>query len=231
MPSRRWRQEVVRKARSIVVKIGTSALTDSAGRLDVPFLSDLAGQVAKVVAGGVAVTVVASGAVGAGMSELDLPKRPATLPLLQATAAVGQGQLMRHFADAFAKHGMKVAQILVTRGDFENRTRYLNIRNTVGALQEYKVVPILNENDTVAVDELRFGDNDIIAAHMTNLLRAQVLVLLTSVDGVYRGKELLDIVEDAGRGAERVAHRPAQRPGLRRHGHQAHRGRHGRDGG
>lgn len=201
MPSRPWRQDVVRRSTSIVVKIGTSALTDAAGRLDVPFLRDLAGQVARVVNGGVAVTLVASGAVGAGMAELDLPKRPATLPLLQATAAVGQGQLMRHFSDAFAAHGMKVAQILVTRGDFESRTRYLNIRNTVAALQEFKVVPILNENDSVAVDELRFGDNDIIAAHMTNLLAAGLLVLLTSVDGVYRGKELLDIIEDAGRGA------------------------------
>jgi glutamate 5-kinase len=185
----------------VVVKIGTTALTDAAGRLDVPFLRDLAGQVAHIVDRGVAITLVASGAVGAGMAELDLPKRPATLPLLQATAAVGQGQLMRHFADAFAAHGKKVAQILVTRGDFENRTRYLNIRNTVAALQEFKVVPILNENDSVAVDELRFGDNDIIAAHMTNLLAAGLLVLLTSVDGVYRGKELLDIIEDAGCGA------------------------------
>lgn len=201
MPSKPWRQDVVRRARRIVVKIGTSALTDAQGRLDVPFLGDLASQVAGAIGGGVAVTLVTSGAVGAGMAELDLPRRPATLPLLQATAAVGQGQLMRHFAEAFAAHGLKVAQILVTRGDFENRTRYLNIRNTVSALQELRVVPILNENDSVAVDELRFGDNDIIAAHMTNLLAAEVLVLLSVVDGVYRGKELLDIVQDAGKDA------------------------------
>jgi glutamate 5-kinase len=102
---------------------------------------------------------------------------------------------MRSFHDAFGRRGVKVAQVLVTRDDFEDRTRYLNIRNTLGALGELGVLPIINENDAVAVDEIRFGDNDIISAHVTNMLTAEVLVLLTSVEGVLRGGEVLDVIE------------------------------------
>ena len=196
MPDRQWRQELVPKARRVVVKIGTNALTDTRGRLDVKFLGDMAGQITDLVHAGVGVTVVSSGAVGAGIAELDLSGRPKTLPMLQATAAVGQGQLMRHFYDAFGRRGLKVAQILVTRDTFENRTQYLNIRNTIAALHDVSAVPIVNENDSVAVDELRFGDNDIIAAHITNLLRADLLVMLTTVDGVKRGAKVLDVLED-----------------------------------
>jgi len=205
VPSTPWRDDVVRNARRIVVKVGTAALTDDRGRLDVDFVADLAGQVAAMAANGIGVTLVASGAVGAGMAELDLTDRPKTLPMLQATAAVGQGQLMRHFHEAFGRFDMTVAQILVTRSDFENRTRYLNIRNTIAALQDVAAVPIINENDTVAVDELRFGDNDLIAAHVTNMLRADLLVLLTVVDGVMEGNRILDAIEDAEDGAARLA--------------------------
>ncbi len=201
MPSTQWRNDVVRKARRIVVKVGTSALTDDHGRLDAAFLEDLARQMAAAIDQGVAVTLVASGAVGAGMAELDLDQRPRTLPMLQATAAVGQGELMRRFHDVFGRLGIKVAQILVTRGDFENRKRYLNIRNTITALGDLGAVAIINENDSVAVDELRFGDNDVIAAHVTNMLRADLLVLLSVVDGVMKGSEVLDIIEDAEAGA------------------------------
>lgn len=205
MPSTQWRNEVVRQARRVVVKIGTNALTDEQGRLDVGFLSRMAEQIAAVGRDGVGVTLVSSGAVGAGMAELDIAERPKTLPMLQATAAVGQGQLMRHFHDAFRPHGLKVAQILVTRGDFEDRTRYLNIRNTVAALQDLSAVPIINENDTVAVEELRFGDNDIIAALVTNMLRADLLVLLSVVDGVMKGAQVLDVVDDAQAGSRELA--------------------------
>ncbi|HAU38046.1 MAG TPA: glutamate 5-kinase, partial [Phycisphaerales bacterium] len=184
MPSTAIRQNVIRNARRIVVKVGTNAICDAQGRCDMEAIARLADQISRLLASGVEVTLVASGAIGAGMGELDLPARPRTLPQLQATAAVGQGQLMRSFHDHFARHGVKVAQVLVTRDDFENRARYLNIRNTLVALGEWKTLAILNENDAVAVDEIRFGDNDIIAAHVANLLAADLLVLLSVVDGV-----------------------------------------------
>jgi len=210
MPSTHLRQTVVKNARHIVIKVGTNALTDERGRLDIAFLRDLARQVAGLVRRGIGVSLVSSGAVGAGMAELDLSDRPRTLPLLQATAAVGQGQLMRHFHDAFSAHGVKIAQILITRGDFEDRARYLNIRNTITALQGYAAVPIINENDTVAVDELapgvkgKFGDNDIIAALVTNMLRADLLILLSVVDGVLKGGVVQDIITDAADGSRLV---------------------------
>ena len=180
------REALMGKARRIVVKVGTNALTDASGRLDEAFVGRLSGQIAGVLRGGLDVTLVSSGAIGAGMAELDLPQRPRTLPLLQATAAVGQGQLMRTFHDAFGRFGIKVAQILVTRDDFHDRTRYLNIRNTVRALADCYALPIINENDTVSVDEIRFGDNDLIAALVANMTDADVLVLLTDVDGLLR---------------------------------------------
>ena len=197
------RQRIASRAERIVVKVGTSAITDAAGRPDRKVIAALARQIAAAMQAGRSVTLVASGAIGAGMAELDLPERPKTLPLLQATAAVGQGQLMRIFYDAFAELGLKVAQVLVTRGDFEDRTRYLNIRNTLWALQDCRAVAVINENDAVAVDEIRYGDNDIIAAHVTNMLSAELLVLLTVVDGLLREGQILDVVEhvdDAVRG-------------------------------
>jgi len=195
MPGTTVRQTILTRARRIVVKIGTNAITDDAGRLDPKAVRSLATQIADVTAGGVSVTLVASGAIGAGVGELDLPGRPKTLPMLQAVAAVGQGQLMRAFHDALVKRRLRVAQVLVTRGDFENRTRYLNIRNTLRALHELGALPILNENDAVAVDELRFGDNDIIAAHIANMQAAEVLVLLSTVDGVLADGKVLDVIE------------------------------------
>ncbi|HOF18572.1 MAG TPA: glutamate 5-kinase [Phycisphaerae bacterium] len=195
MPSTAIRQNIIRNARRIVVKVGTNAICDAKGRCDTEAIARLADQISRLLAAGVEVTLVASGAIGAGMGELDLPARPRTLPQLQATAAVGQGQLMRSFHDHFARHGVKVAQVLVTRDDFENRARYLNIRNTLVALGEWKTLAILNENDAVAVDEIRFGDNDIIAAHVANLLAADLLVLLSVVDGVMDGGKVIDVIE------------------------------------
>jgi glutamate 5-kinase len=128
--------------------------------------------------------VVSSGAVGAGVGELKLPGRPGDLPGLQAAAAVGQPLLMRAWHDSFEKFSRRVAQILVTRQDFENRTGYLNIGNTIRALHERDVIPIINENDTVAVEELGFTDNDGLAALMTHMVGADVLVILSGVDGL-----------------------------------------------
>jgi glutamate 5-kinase len=205
MPGQTVRQTIIRQARHIVVKVGTNAITDARGRLDLDALQRFCADLAAVMARGVNVTLVASGAVGAGIGELDLPGRPKTLPMLQAAAAVGQGQLMRTFHDLFAAHGRKVAQVLLTRSDFENRTRYLNIRNTLLALSEMGVLPILNENDAVATEELAFGDNDMIAAHVTNLLAADLLVLLSTVDGVLTADgAVLETIEQVD--AEALSH-------------------------
>ena len=181
------RQKYLAPVRSIVVKLGTQLLSDAEGRLDPAFIAAVARQVAALRERGVRVTVVSSGAIGAGQRELKLPKRPTDLARLQAVAAVGQRRLMDTWADAFEPHGIPVAQILLTREDIDDRTRFLNVRNTISATHDFGAVPIINENDTISTDELvkiSFGDNDILAALVTHALRADLLVLLTVVDGI-----------------------------------------------
>lgn len=181
------RQKFLAGVRSLVVKLGTQLLSDAEGRLDAAFLLRVAQQVVGLQSRGVKVTIVSSGAIGAGLRELSLPKRPTDLAKLQAVAAVGQRRLMDEWAAAFKPHGVIVGQILLTREDIDHRTRFLNLRNTIHAAHEMGVVPIINENDTVSTDELvkiTFGDNDILAALVTQALRADLLVLLTVVDGV-----------------------------------------------
>lgn len=191
------RKAIVQNARSVVVKVGTAALADKAGRLDKDFIARLSRQLVEISSTGKKVALVSSGAIGAGMAELKLSRRPETLPMLQAAAAVGQGQLMRTFHDAFSKFNVKVGQVLVTRDDFEDRKRYLNVRNTIATLQELHVIPVINENDTVAVEELegRFGDNDIVASLVTNMLGADILVILTVVDGLMDNGKLLKVIK------------------------------------
>lgn len=178
------RRALLASVRSVVIKIGTNALSDPNGRIDHALLSHFAQQVAALKAKKIQVTMVSSGAIGAGISQLGLPGRPKDLPTLQAAASVGQSILMNLFADAFRPHSLHVGQILITRGDFEDRPRYLNLRNCIHALHKNNCIPILNENDSVAVAEIRFGDNDLIAAQVTHLLRADLLILLSIVDGL-----------------------------------------------
>src|SRR2546421_8155541 len=181
------RRQYLRSVRTAVVKLGTQLLSDAQGRLDAPFVATVAKQVATLRGRGVKVTLVSSGAIGAGLRELNLPKRPTDLAQLQAVAAVGQRRLMDVWAAAFAPHDMPVAQILLTREDVDDRTRFLNVRNTIHAAQELGAVPIINENDTISTHELvkiTFGDNDILAALVAAALRADLLVLLTVVDGL-----------------------------------------------
>ena len=181
------RSQHLQSVRTAVVKLGTQLLSDKDGRLDTAFVSTVAKQVAALRERGVSVTIVSSGAIGAGLRELNLPKRPTDLAKLQAVAAVGQRRLMDVWAAAFAPHSMPVAQILLTREDVDDRTRFLNVRNTIHAAQELGAVPVINENDTISTDELvkiSFGDNDILAALVTQALRAELLVLLTVVDGI-----------------------------------------------
>lgn len=179
------RRSVIDQAHTAVVKVGTNVLADAAGALDRHRIRSLADQLHRLRAGGRQVVLVTSGAIGAGVGKLGLGKRPTDLSHLQACAAVGQSALMQLYQESLAPHGIHTAQILLTASDFENRARYLNARNTILTLFEYGALPIINENDTVSVAEIKFGDNDHLAAMVTNLLRAPLLVLLTNVDGLY----------------------------------------------
>lgn len=179
------RQEVVALAQMVVIKIGTNVLTDSQGALDRGRVQELADQVQRLQANSRKVVLVSSGAIGAGVGLLNLGKRPSELRHLQACAAIGQSVLMQAYQEALGPHGVHPAQILLTAGDFDNRARYLNVRNTILTLLEWNCLPIINENDTVSVAEIRFGDNDHLAAMVTNLLQAPLLILLTNVDGLY----------------------------------------------
>ncbi len=186
------RQEVIALAHTIIVKVGTNVLTGADGTLDPARLHALADQVQRIRQAGRKVVLVSSGAIGAGMGRLSLGKRPTDLRHLQACAAVGQSYLMRAYEECLADQGVHTAQILLTASDFDNRTRYLNARNTILTLFEWGCLPIINENDTVSVAEIRFGDNDHLAAMVTNLLQAPLLILLTVVDGLYSADPKID---------------------------------------
>jgi glutamate 5-kinase len=181
------RDDVVFSARTWVVKVGTSVLTGSDGSLDPDRINHLADEVCAVMDTGRKVALVSSGAVGAGIGRLGLKSRPDNLRQLQAAAAVGQANLIRAYDEGLRRHGRHAAQLLLTHEDFDSRPRYLNMRNTLTALFEWDAVPIINENDTISVDEIRFGDNDLLAAMVTNLLRAPLLVILSVVDGLFPG--------------------------------------------
>jgi glutamate 5-kinase len=172
---------------SLVVKLGTQLLAGKDGRLDARFIAAIAAQVAALRERKIITTIVSSGAIAAGLAELRLEKRPRDLANLQAVAAVGQRRLMDTWASAFEPLGMPVAQLLITREDVDNRNRFLNVRNTIHAAHALGAVPIINENDTISTDEIvqiSFGDNDILASHVAAALRADLLVLLSVVDGL-----------------------------------------------
>jgi glutamate 5-kinase len=183
------RQEIATAAHTVVVKVGTRVLTGADGLLNQQRVALLAEELHLLMQGGRHVALVTSGAVGAGLGQLKLSKRPGNLAQLQAVAAVGQSHLIEAYDRGLRAHGRHAAQVLLTARDLDDRTAYLNVRNTVRALFEFGAVPIINENDTVSVDELMttFGDNDRLAAMVTNLIRAPLLVLLSDVDGLYDG--------------------------------------------
>jgi glutamate 5-kinase len=183
------RQEIAATTRMMVVKVGTRVLTGDEGRLDPARIGQLADQIHQVISSGRKVALVSSGAVGSGMGRLGLKTRPADLAHLQAVAAVGQSVLVEAYEQALERYGHHAAQILLTADDLNHRTRYLNARNTILTLFDLGAVPIINENDTVAVEELQttFGDNDHLAAIVTNLIQAPLLILLSDVEGLYDG--------------------------------------------
>ncbi len=181
------RREVVETARTLVVKVGTNVLSRNDDSLNEDRINALCAQIHRARETGRRVVVVSSGAVGAGIGLLGLHERPRDLPHLQAAAAIGQSYLIRCYDEALRRHGYHASQILCTADDFQQRTRYLNMRNTLNTLFEYGSVPIVNENDTVSVDEIRFGDNDRLAALVTTLVADPLLIILTAVDGLYDG--------------------------------------------
>ncbi|MBU4491930.1 MAG: glutamate 5-kinase, partial [Euryarchaeota archaeon] len=181
------RKELFRDIKRIVLKIGTSSLTNEDGSFNRKLTEDIANQVALLVALGKTVIIVSSGAIGIGVLELKMPTRPKEIPLRQAAAAVGQNILMQEWMAAFNKHDLKVAQILLTYEAFSNRMTYLNLRNSISALLEAGAIPIINENDPICVHEIEatFGDNDKLSAMVASKVEAELLILLSDIDGLY----------------------------------------------
>lgn len=179
------RAEFIEHIKRVVIKIGSRILTGADGDLNRLWISALAAEVAKLRKAGREVILVSSGAVAAGRTLLGINERPRTIPQKQAAAAVGQPLLMQEYESAFRAFDCKVAQILLTREDLADRQRYINARTTLETLLEFGIVPIINENDTVAVEEIKFGDNDNLSALVTNLIDAGLLVIMTDIDGLY----------------------------------------------
>lgn len=181
------RKELFKDIKKIVLKIGTSSLTREDGSFNRRLTEDTARQVAELRKLGKTIIIVSSGAIGIGVEELKMPSRPREIPLRQAAAAVGQNILMQEWMAAFKKYDIKVAQILLTYEAFSSRMTYLNLRNSVSALLEAGVVPIINENDPICVHEIEatFGDNDKLSAMVASKVEAELLILLSDIDGLY----------------------------------------------
>ena len=185
------RRADVTRARRIVVKVGSSSLTTTGGGIDPERVRELVDVVAGVRARGAEVVLVSSGAIAAGLAPLGLKKRPRALPAQQAAASVGQGILVHRYTEELARHGIVAGQVLLTVDDVVRRAHYRNAYQTFAKLLEFGVLPIVNENDTVATSEIRFGDNDRLAALVAHLVHADLLVLLSDVDGLYDGNPRL----------------------------------------
>ncbi|MDP8230986.1 MAG: glutamate 5-kinase [Candidatus Gorgyraea atricola] len=198
-------RQALKKARRIVVKVGTSVLASKDFALDKAWIRNFAKQIAILLKQGREVIVVSSGAIGAGMHILGMKKRPSILPEQQACAAVGQGHLMRTYEEHFRKLGFHAAQVLLTWEDIRDKRRYLNAENTLNTLLSRKVVPVINENDTVSVDEIRFGDNDKLSALVANLVSADLLIMLTDVDGLCVDDRCIDLVANIDAKIEKAA--------------------------
>ena len=178
--------------RPLVVKLGSSLVVGEQGKPRRALLRARAAEIAEIVAAGTPVCVVSSGAIALGLHRLGFERRPSSLPRLQAASALGQAALQRAWQDAFDPHGLEAAQILLTSAEIAERRAYVNVRNTLGALFTLGSVPVINENDATATDEISFGDNDALAAHVAVLVHARLLVLLTSVPGVLRDGVLIE---------------------------------------
>jgi glutamate 5-kinase len=204
------RHEILKNVNRIVVKVGTGVITDQRKQLDPAQLEPLVAQIAARQQAGCEVVLVTSGAVGAGMGALGLDKRPSDLAELQACAAIGQSRLMAMYERLFAQFDLLSAQVLLTHEDLEDHDRHLNARNALVSLLQKRVVPIINENDAVSCTELKFGDNDRLSALVACLLPADLLVILTTVDGVIRNfgqanAETISVIETVDQAIEDLA--------------------------
>ncbi|HWQ61842.1 MAG TPA: glutamate 5-kinase [Negativicutes bacterium] len=180
------------EAKRIVVKVGTSTLTHSTGKLNLQGIEKLVRELSDLANQGKQILLVTSGAVGAGMDRLGLKEKPKTIPEKQAAAAVGQGILMHAYEKLFGEYGQVVAQVLLTREDSVNRSRFANSRNTFMTLLSMGVIPVVNENDAVAVDELKIGDNDTLSAMVASIVEADLLVILSDIEGLYTANPQTD---------------------------------------
>lgn len=208
-------------AKILVIKIGTSVLTDKSGDIDLETVKNIANEISQIKKKGFRVVIVSSGAIVVGMQRLGLKRRPEYLPEAQACAAIGQAQLMRIYDERFKKFGILTAQILLTQDDITNRARYLNARNTLLSLLKKDVMPIVNENDTVSTEEIKFGDNDRLSSLVASLIDADKLIIMSNIDGLYRfdnkektKKEILRKVEKITEEIESLAADECSRFGV-----------------
>lgn len=198
--------------RRVVVKVGSSTLSHPTGKLNIDQMERLVRQLADLRNSGKEVILVSSGAVAAGIGKLGLGRRPKTIPEKQASAAVGQGLLMHMYEKLFSEYGIVVAQVLLTREDIMDRKRFLNARNALSTLLQMEALPIINENDTIAVEEIKFGDNDTLSALVASLIDAELLIILSDIDGLYtgdpskdKGATFIPLVRDINGDIERLA--------------------------
>lgn len=178
------KKEIMLPVKKVLIKIGSAVLAGDDG-LDIAIIQQLVDEIAGLKEEGYQIIIVTSGAIASGKHRMGIAGPLKSIPQKQAAAAIGQGRLMRVYANAFGAHGIYVAQILLTMSDLTDRKRFLNIRNTLSTLVEWGVIPVINENDTVAVEEIKFGDNDHLAAMMANLIETHLVINLTSTDGLY----------------------------------------------
>ena len=206
------RKGLLKTVKRVVIKIGSRVLTDSAGALDMAVIGRICDEIAVLRQQGLQVVVVSSGAIAAGRSELGLTDKPRTIPHKQAAAAVGQTRLMLAYERSLAPNGLKAAQVLLTSEDLGSRQRFLNARATLDALLGFGIIPIINENDTVVVEEIKFGDNDNLSALVTNVAEADLLLILTDIEGFYSADPhtnpdaiLIPLINGVTREVERAA--------------------------
>lgn len=198
-------------AKRVIVKVGSNVLTEDSG-LALNVVRSISRQICRLIDRGLEVILVTSGAMSAGLRKIGLSKRPDEIPKRQAVSAVGQASLIMEYENAFERYGNKVAQILLTSDDLNNRKRYLNARNTLYTLLSWQVVPIINENDTVAIESIKFGDNDNLAAMIALLMDADILIILSDIDGLYArdprsnpDAELIPMVTAFNKSLEKIA--------------------------
>lgn len=206
------RKRFLKKIKRVVIKIGSSSLTMKDGGLDLSNMEKFSYEISKLVKEQIEVIIVTSGAIAAGLKYLKISSRPKDIAALQAAASVGQVELMRTYSDLFAGYGLKIGQILLTREDTTRRTQYLNIKNTIENLIRLKVIPVINENDSSAIEEIKFGENDKLAALVASLAEADLLIILSDIEGLYdknpqehKDAKLVSFVEKVTPVIERLA--------------------------